>query len=91
MNRPIILDNIVVRSGGNDKTYEYDYSKDINVVKKENLSIPFIDFANNALELETKTRVRSESDDETFNNILELETKTFVERERDDEDDISYN
>jgi hypothetical protein len=44
MNRPIILDNVVVRSGGNDKTFEYDYSKDMNVVKKGDFSIPFIEF-----------------------------------------------
>jgi hypothetical protein len=85
MNRPIILDNVVVRSGGNDKTFEYDYSKDMNVVKKGDFSIPFIDFGSNAVELETKTKVRSESDDEAFNNILELTTKTEVKRERDDE------
>ncbi len=85
MNRPIILDNVVVRSGGNDKTFEYDYSKDMNVVKKGDFSTPFIDFGSNAVELETKTKVRSESDDEAFNNISELTTKTEVSRERDDE------
>ena len=63
----------------------------MNVVKRGNLSIPFIDFGSNAVELETKTKVRNESDVEAFNNILELSTKTEVIRERDDEDNIGYN
>lgn len=86
MNRPIILDNIVVRSGSENKDYIYDYSKDMNVIKRGDSCIPFIDFDDHAVELITKTRTERESDDEALNNVLELSTKTEVKRERDDEE-----
>lgn len=90
MNRPIILDNAVERIEDNKKDFEYDYSKDMNVVKMNNLTIPFIDIDTYSNELVTKTKVERESDDEEY-RLLELLTKTAVERERDDEEDTNYN
>ena len=80
MNRPIILDNAVIRSGGNNKTFEYNYSKDLNVIKIEGSTMLFIDSGSHAVELATKTRVERESDDEEFDNISKLSAKTKRER-----------
>ncbi len=85
MNRPVILDNAVERIGVNNKAFEYDYSKDMNIVKKDKFTMPFIDVEKISNELVTKTKVERESDDDGF-SLLELKSKTAVERERDDED-----
>ena len=42
-------------------------------------------------ELETKTEVYRERDDEDFFPIAELFSKTYADRERDDEDDYFLN
>ena len=83
MNRPIILDNAVERTR-DVKIFEYDYTKDMNIVKKDDITIPFIDIGSSN-EMMTKTKVERESDDEAF-SLLELETKTEIKREQDDED-----
>ena len=85
MKRPIILDNAINRIGDENKVFEYDYFKDMNVIKTKTISVPFIDSGNLAVELETKTKVKRESDDEAF-SLLEICSKTEVERERDDEE-----
>jgi hypothetical protein len=85
MNKPIILDNAILRSGENDKIFEYDYKSDINIVKVGKARIPFIDIDTSSNELTTVTRVFRESDDEEL-SLLELKSKTEVTRERDDEE-----
>jgi hypothetical protein len=87
MNKPIILDNAIPRSGENDKIFEYDYKNDMNIVKVGKARIPFIDIDTASNELTTVTRVFRESDDEEI-SLLELLSKTAQNRERDD-DDIS--
>lgn len=88
MNKPIILDNALERVGNNDKMFEYNYLKDMNVVLVNEKVVPFIDMNSDTSELITKTRVDRESDDEGF-SLLELETKTEVAREQDEEE-ISF-
>ncbi|WP_411679669.1 hypothetical protein [Clostridium thailandense] len=85
MNRPIILDNAIERDGDNNKIFEYDYSKDVNVVKMDKQVIPFIDMDTHFNELLTKTKVERECDDEDY-SLSELYTKTERHRERDDEE-----
>lgn len=83
MNKPIILDNAVLRKGDNIKIFDYDYQSDVNIVRTKRGEIPFINLSSSANELETVTKVAREEDDESFN--YELYTKTDVKRERDDE------
>lgn len=85
MNKPIILDNALERVGNSNKVFEYNYSKDMNVVLVNEEVIPFIDMNGHIHELITETRVERESDDETFSMISEMLTKTALERESDDE------
>lgn len=88
MNKPIILDNAVERTGDGSNIFKYDYSKDMNVVKMENITIPFIDIGESS-ELLTKTKVDRESDDDEF-RLLELLTKSAEDRERDDDEYMSF-
>lgn len=88
MNKPIILDNALERGNNNNKVFEYNYLKDMNVVLVNKEVIPFIDMNEHINELITKTKVERERDDESC-SLLELSSKTEVTRERDDEE-ISF-
>ena len=84
-NRPILLDNACTRSTIDDKPiFIYDIQSDINVIKTEEGTIPFISLGQASIEAQTETRVQRESDDIEY-NTMELMTKTEVLRERDDE------
>lgn len=84
-NRPILLDNACTRSTIDDKhIFIYDIQSDINVIKTEEGTIPFISLGQASIEAQTETRVQRESDDIEY-NTMELMTKTEVLRERDDE------
>ncbi|MBK5261031.1 MAG: hypothetical protein JJE17_00480 [Peptostreptococcaceae bacterium] len=85
MKRPIILDYAIERTGNNKKDFHYEYTRDINVTNINGINMPFIELTEYSKELETKTRVERESDDEGY-NLLELTTKTAVQREQDDEE-----
>lgn len=90
MNKPIILDNAISRTGDSNKIFEYDFTRDMNMLKKEFGTGIFIDMDSSLPEWVTKTKAERERDDEAF-SFAELQTKTFTERERDDEDDFAYN
>lgn len=81
--RPLILDFAIDRTGEYNPIFEYDKTLSLNIVPTVNGKIPFIDFADEALILTTKTKVIGESDDESL-SLLELETKTRVIQEADD-------
>jgi hypothetical protein len=85
MNRPILLDYALDRSGNDKKIFQYDYSHDMNVLKKNTAKL-YIEAGNSFSTTETETRVRRESDDSEY-AFIELATKTEAARERDDEDD----
>lgn len=83
MSRPIIFDYVTQRSGENVKLFDYDYLRDMNVMKS-NRSIEFIDCDGADYVSQTETRVQRETDDREY-GLCELETKTEKDRERDDE------
>ena len=85
MNKPIILDNGLDRAGNDNKIFEYNYAKDMNVILVNEEVIPFIDMNGYSHELTTKTRVERERDDESFSILSEMLTKTSHKRESDDE------
>lgn len=84
MSRPIIFDYVTLRLGENIKLFDYDYSKDMNVMK-DNRNIKFIECDVANYESKTETRVQREADDIEY-GLCELETKTEMQRERDDEE-----
>ncbi len=85
MNKPIILDNAIIRTGDDVKPFVYDHSLNMNVIKLGKESRIFIDIENNADELFSKTEATREKDDELNTTFSELETKTRVSRESDDD------
>ncbi|WP_405248102.1 hypothetical protein [Cellulophaga sp. Asnod2-G02] len=82
--KPLILDYAEKRKGDIETVYDYDFQKSLNVIEVNGEKKPFIDSNREDISLLTKTKVRSESDDDQF-TLLELKTKTFVKQERDDE------
>lgn len=82
--KPIILEYAVEQHEEIAPVYEYDYNKGLNVINVEGTQIPFIDYSFQEINLLTKTRVRSESDDSSV-DIFELLTKTKVKNENDDD------
>lgn len=81
----LILDYITNRSEIiSDLPFEYDHSKNLNIVSLENgKKIPFIDLDPICCESMTTTKVAREGNDDSL--ILELMTKTLADRERDDD------
>jgi len=82
--KPLILDFAEKRKGDVKTVYDYDFEKSLNVIEINGKKKPFIASNREDISLLTKTKVRSESDDETH-CLLQLQTKTFVKQERDDE------
>ena len=82
--KPLILDFAEKRKGKIKTIYTYDFKKSLNVIEIDGKKKPFIDSNSEDVSLLTKTKVKSESDDDEF-TLLELQTKTFVKQERDDE------
>lgn len=82
--RPLIFDFCEPRIGDEKPPYFYDESQDINVIElKKGGLVPFIDFNSPEQELETKTEVSREQEDECI-TMAELITKTATKREQDD-------
>lgn len=82
--KPLILDYAEKRRGDVKTIYDYDFQKSLNMIEVNGKKKPFIDSNREDISLLTKTKVKSESDDDEF-TLLELQTKTFVKQERDDE------
>lgn len=83
MNKPLILDFKIARSEVNSKKpYTYDFDSSMNIVEIDGEKRPFIEMNSLSLDLETKTRVHRERDEDDF--LFELETQTKVQSERDD-------
>ncbi|MDL1987593.1 MAG: hypothetical protein LWX08_08030 [Deltaproteobacteria bacterium] len=82
--RPLIFDFCEHRIGEENPPYFYDESQDVNVIKlKTGRIIPFIDCDAPVPEIETKTDVSREQEDECI-TMAELITKTATKREQDD-------
>ncbi len=79
--KPLLLNYAIDRTGDKHIVYDYDYSKSLNVIDVNGEKIPFIDSDSSEVSLLTKTKVKSESDDDT---MLHLKTKTEARPERDD-------
>lgn len=86
MNKPIILNNAVNRVGDDNKIFEYDYNKDINVIQMNGQEIPFISIDKRVSELFTKTAEASRESDDDECSCIELYSKTNVAREQDDDE-----
>lgn len=84
MKRPLILERAIIREKDGDKIFEYSYSQDMNVLKKEKNKL-FIDLDKKTLELATITKVAREADDAEC-DVREMYSKTESTRERDDEE-----
>ncbi|SDS49948.1 hypothetical protein SAMN05192545_1509 [Maribacter dokdonensis] len=82
--KPLILDYAEKRKGDIKTIYDYDFQKSLNVIEINGKRKPFIDSNREDISLLTKTKVKSESDDDEF-TLLELKTKTEVNQERDDD------
>jgi hypothetical protein len=82
--RPLILDYAIERTGDDKPIFEYSNILSLNVVRTKNTIIPFIEIDNRNCEMQTKTRVQREQDDESI-SLLEIATKTKIAREKDDE------
>jgi hypothetical protein len=84
MSRPILLDYAMPRISGEGKVFNYDYSRDMNVLKSDNSKL-FIESDKKLSAILTETRIQRESDDEEY-SFAELLSKTDTTRERDDEE-----
>ncbi len=82
--KSIILDYATERKGDIKTIYQYDFFESLNVITVNNRKMAFIESSHKDIYLLTKTKVKSESDDET-SDLLELQTKTRVKSESDDE------
>lgn len=83
--KPLILTFAVERSEGSREIFEYSKKDSLNViVNSKGELIPFINIHYDAIEFQTKTRIKPEQDDES-SSMLELQTKTRVEAEKDDD------
>ncbi|WP_185965471.1 hypothetical protein [Flavobacterium zepuense] len=84
MNRPLIFDYKTIRQGdGNGVAFQYDDDASLNMITINGVKQKFIESESSAVQLETKTKVHQEQDDDNF--LLELSTKTLTKVERDDE------
>jgi hypothetical protein len=63
--------------------YQYDFEESLSVVSINNKKKALIDTSNQDLALQTKTKVREESDDYNI-DIIDMQTKTRVHQENDD-------
>jgi hypothetical protein len=83
--KPLILNFAIERSQGSKTIFEYSQQESLNVIlNSKGVNIPFIDIQSDAIEFQTKTRTKSEQDDES-SSMLELQTKTKVDSEKDDD------
>ncbi len=82
--KPLILDYSESRKGEIVISYHYNFQESINMILINGISTPFIDSDAGDISLITKTKVKSETDDDGY-SILELETKSFSKQESDDE------
>ncbi len=85
MEKPLILDFSESRIDDAKPLYSYDEKLNLNVIKINDSAKPFVESDIRDMELETKTKVRNESEDVDTMPFMEMTTKTFVEREQDDE------
>ena len=84
MSRPILLDFAMPRITCDEKLFNYDYSRDMNVLKGDTSKL-FIEADKKLSATLTETRIQRESDDEEY-SFAELLTKTKQTRESDDEE-----
>ena len=63
----------------------YDYAQSMNMIEKDGVAEPFIDYSKNMMALMTKTESARERDD-AYVEMMALQTKTFTNMERDDQD-----
>lgn len=83
--KPLILNYAVERSEGPKAIFEYSKKESLNIVlNSKGDTIPFINIQDNAIEFQTKTRMKPEEDDES-SSLIELQTKTKVEAEKDED------
>jgi len=98
--KPLILDfQTILQEYPNTPVYQYDHTQYLNVIDLNGQKVPFINIEHPIAELDTKTRVINEQDDERRQidplidssdrghsnaKLLELETKTKVKIESDD-------
>jgi hypothetical protein len=82
--KPLILGYITRRKGERECKHRYDYTlaMSVHLVNGEKQAVIDSDVKN--VSMLTKTRVRSERDDDHY-SLVELQTKTFIRQERDDE------
>jgi len=85
--KPLIFDFALHRRKEQAPKFEYDYELNLNVIRRKDYKIPFVNTGHSSLELMTKTKEIPREDDDENPSSLELLTKTYVEKERDDEDD----
>lgn len=86
MNKPLIFDFAIPREKENTyPIYDYDYKKNLNVVNIDGVEIPFVTSELKTLELETKTDMNREADDDSI-LLAEASTITKISRESDDLD-----
>lgn len=81
--KPLILDYTEKRKGEVSTLYSYDFQESLNMIEINGKKKAFIDSNSEDISLLTKTKVKSESDDNEI-SLLELQTITEVKQERDD-------
>lgn len=82
--KPLLFDYAINRTGDATPIFHYDKELNLNVVNTDNGAVPFIDIDSNDIEMQTKTKIDRERDDDGM-SLLELTTKTEVRREKDDD------
>ena len=85
--KSIILDYAIERKGDVETIYQYDFFASLNMVAIGSEKVAFINSSHKDICLLTKTKVMSESDDESI-NMLDLQTKTRTFREQDDDSNL---
>ncbi|MFP3597062.1 hypothetical protein [Chryseobacterium sp. SIMBA_029] len=82
--KPLILDYKIIRPESNfDPDYIYDPFESLNIVEIDGKKIPLIDASSDlTVNLNTVTKVKSESDD--YSLSFDLATRTKVSGEKDD-------
>ncbi len=81
--KPLILDFTILRKKDSKPIYKYNTSLNLNTINFNDLEIPFIKSKVVDLELVTKTKIRTESDD-IESDIIEASTHTEATGEKDD-------
>ncbi len=81
--RPLILDYKTIRINPEvESVFEYDPYEGMNMIVVNNITKPFIESTTAEVLLLTRTRVKTEMDDNS--SLIELLTKTKVKNEQDD-------